>query len=192
LTTTTTRQYRRHYWKEPTMTRTFGSALLSLLVILAATSAMAQGYHHRPPHHRPREVRCESKSRRSTYCRTGAYGAVRLQRQLSDTPCREYDTWGSDRDGGGVWVWDGCRAVFVVVPWGGGPGYGSPGRPPQPLRITCKSENFRPQYCPMPRWGRVRLERRLSDAKCREYDTWGVDGGGIWVDRGCAAVFSVQ
>ena len=36
------------------------------------------------------------------------------------------------------------------------------------------------------------LERRLSDAPCRRYDTWGSDGGGIWVDRGCAAIFTVR
>ena len=35
------------------------------------------------------------------------------------------------------------------------------------------------------------LERRLSDAPCRRYDTWGSDGGGIWVDRGCQAIFTV-
>ncbi len=58
--------------------------------------------------------------------------------------------------------------------------------------MTCKSARFRPEYCPLPRWGRVEIEKRLSDAPCRRYDTWGTDGGGIWVDRGCAAVFTVR
>jgi Protein of unknown function (DUF3011) len=150
----------------------------------------AQGY--RPPPYPSRRIRCESESRRHTYCRTYAHGEVRLERRLSKSPCREYDTWGADRDGGGLWVRDGCRAEFVVLPWGGGPGYGSDPRPDREYRLTCKSDRFRPAYCPLRRWGRVRLEQGLSDAPCRQYDTWGVDGGGIWVDRGCAATFSVR
>ena len=89
-------------------------------------------------------------------------------------------------------------AVFVVQVWGApgyrpglGPGPG-PGPGHQPLRVTCKSQGFKTSYCPLPRWGQVHLERRLSDAPCREYDTWGVSGGGIWVDRGCAGVFVVR
>ena len=169
-----------------------------VMAVLASWAApvAAQYHHNRPPSGR---VRCESQSRRYSYCRTNAYGRVVLEKRLSDTPCREDDTWGADRDGAGLWVANGCRGVFVVVPWGpapgrppGGPGYRPPGPVRPPLRITCKSEGFKPSYCRLPHWGRVRLEKRLSDTPCREYDTWGVDGGGIWVDRGCAAVFSVQ
>jgi hypothetical protein len=36
------------------------------------------------------------------------------------------------------------------------------------------------------------LERQLSDARCIRGDNWGVDRGGIWVDRGCAAEFRVE
>jgi hypothetical protein len=171
-----------------------------LLLVLAAlgdvAQVAAQGYRPPPPAYRPREIRCESQSRRHTYCETYARGRVRLARRLSKTPCIQYDTWGADRDGGGVWVRDGCRAVFVVLPWDSGPGY-RPGQEQGPgwsqgYNLTCKSDRFRPEYCPLPRWGRVRLERRLSDAPCRQYDTWGSDGGGIWVDRGCAAIFSVR
>jgi hypothetical protein len=180
------------------MCRARSGVLLFLLVaILALAGAVgAQGY--RPPPYPARQIRCESEAHRHTYCRTYAHGRVRLERRLSKAPCREYDTWGADRDGGGLWVREGCRALFTVIPWGGGPGpgygpgYGGPGRPGGGYRITCKSDRFRPEYCPLRRWGRVRLERRLSDAPCRQYDTWGADGGGIWVDRGCAAVFSVR
>lgn len=179
--------------------RNVGLGLLGLLVasLALATTVAAQGYRP-PPHSHPHEIRCESESRRSTYCPTRRYGRVRLQRQLSKTRCREYDTWGADRDGGGVWVWNGCRAIFTVQSWGIGPGpaagpsYGYAPGPRPPVRITCKSDRFKPQYCPIPRWGSVELERRLSDAPCRRYDTWGSDGGGIWVDRGCAAIFTVR
>ncbi|MEO7438799.1 MAG: DUF3011 domain-containing protein [Candidatus Binatia bacterium] len=185
------------------MTATVRYVGLGLLALTAAmlgivATAAAQGSHRPPSQHRPHEIRCESESRRSSYCPTYTQGRVRLQRQLSKTRCREYDTWGADRDGGGVWVWNGCRGIFAVQSWGVGPGpgagpsYGYAPGPRRPVRITCRSDRFRPQYCPIPRWGRVELERRLSDAPCRRYDTWGSDGGGIWVDRGCAAIFSVR
>ena len=170
-------------------------ALFGVVTSLLALvdEARAQGY--RPPVYPARTIRCESEAHRHTYCRTYAQGRVRLERRLSKAPCREYDTWGADRDGGGVWVRENCRADFSVVPWGNGPIRPGPGPGAGPVgvyRITCKSDRFRPRYCPMRPWGVVRLERRLSDAPCRQYDTWGTDGGGIWVDRGCAAVFSVR
>jgi ribosomal protein L37AE/L43A len=58
---------------------------------------------------------CESRGGKSEYCPTGRRGDVRLARQLSDAPCREHDTWGTDRDGGGIWVDRGCRAIFSVA-----------------------------------------------------------------------------
>src|SRR5512147_242684 len=105
--------------------------MLGITTALLAEPVSAQ--HHGPPPYRPREIRCESRSRESRYCPTGTIGRVRIERRLSKTPCREYDTWGADRDGGGVWVWDGCRAIFTVWPWGGPigprPGHGQ-GPPP--------------------------------------------------------------
>ncbi|MCC6849436.1 MAG: DUF3011 domain-containing protein [Deltaproteobacteria bacterium] len=168
-------------------------ALWGLCASLLACAEVASAQRYRPPAYPARSIRCASESHEHAYCRTYAQGRVRLERRLSKAPCREYDTWGADRDGGGVWVREGCRAIFTVVPWGSGPIRPGPGAGPVGVyRITCKSDRFRPQYCPMPRWGWVRLERRLSDAPCRQYDTWGADGGGIWVDRGCAATFSVR
>ena len=81
-----------------------------LLVLTDAGTAQAQGYS--PSRYGAREIRCESDSRRHEYCRTYAYGRVRLERRLSKSPCREYDTWGTD--GGGIWVDRGCAAVFTV------------------------------------------------------------------------------
>jgi hypothetical protein len=170
-----------------------GAALAVLVLVVAAVDVVgAQGY--RPAPYPPRRIRCESEAHRHTYCRTYAFGRVRLEERLSKAPCREYDTWGADSDGGGLWVREGCRAAFIVLPWAGGPdsGQGPGGRPSREYRITCKSDRFRPAYCPFRRYGRVRLENRLSDAPCRPYDTWGTDGGGIWVDRGCAATFLVR
>jgi hypothetical protein len=136
-------------------------------------------------------ITCESRSGQYNYCRTNRQGRVRLERQLSSAPCREYDTWGVDGDGGGVWVSDGCRATFSVEDRDYS--YGR-GRGEREQTIICKSDNYRSTYCRTNTRGDVRLERQLSEAPCREYDTWGSDrdGGGIWVDQGCAGEFSIR
>jgi hypothetical protein len=158
----------------------------------AGASDMRLAYHWQPT----RTIKCESRGGKYTYCRTGAYGPVRLQRQLSGTPCVPYETWGADSDGGGVWVWNGCRATFLVGGgWGGAPpGYG--GRPPHHggpggRTVTCKSDGFSYNRCDIGRARDVRLQKNLSDTRCIRNDNWGVDRGGIWVDRGCAGRFTV-
>lgn len=79
--------------------------------------------------------------------------------------------------------------------YGGGYGYsGSSYQASRQQTVTCESRGGKSEYCPTSLRGDVRLDRQLSDAPCREHDTWGTDrnGGGIWVDRGCRAVFSVK
>jgi Protein of unknown function (DUF3011)/Peptidase inhibitor family I36 len=58
--------------------------------------------------------------------------------------------------------------------------------------ITCESQNLRRQYCPIndPR-SQVDLVKVLSQSPCVRGQTWGNDGRGIWVDRGCRARFRV-
>lgn len=139
-------------------------------------------------------ITCESRSGQYKYCRTDIRGRVRLDRQLSDAPCRQYDTWGVDGDGGGLWVSDGCRATFIVEARRQEPRYSDSGRRGGRETITCESRRGQHSYCRTNSSGRVRLERQLSEAPCREYDTWGVDndGGGVWVSDGCRAIFSVR
>ncbi len=144
---------------------------------------------YRPGRGGQRTITCESKKGRYAYCQTDTVGRVRIERQLSDSPCRQYYTWGADGDGRGVWVADGCRAVFVVESY----------RPPYPgpegggRTITCKSEGFEYRHCRVERrYNRIRVERQLSDTRCVQGDNWGIERGGIWVDRGCAAEFSVE
>jgi hypothetical protein len=133
-----------------------------------------------------RTVRCESENNRYAYCPTYSNGRVRLQQQLSNAPCRQYETWGADGDGSGIWVRNGCRAIFVVR--GGGGGGGGGGR-----TITCKSEHYRYNRCPAYVGGRrVRLNNQLSDASCVRGSSWGVDRDGIWVNNGCAAEFEIR
>jgi hypothetical protein len=58
-------------------------------------------------------------------------------------------------------------------------------------KINCSSEGGRYQYCRANTDNEVRLERRLSGARCSEGSTWGYDRYGVWVDRGCRGEFRV-
>ena len=60
------------------------------------------------------------------------------------------------------------------------------------LTVYCESGDMRRHWCREGRRGRVRLVRQRSDAACIRGRTWGVDRGGIWVDRGCRADFEVR
>jgi Protein of unknown function (DUF3011) len=96
-----------------------------------------------------------------------------------------------------VLLLSGCFPMSSRYGHGYGGGYGYSGNSYQTSRrqtVTCESQGGRSEYCPTSIRGDVRLDRQLSDAPCREYETWGTDrdGGGIWVDRGCRAVFSVE
>lgn len=57
--------------------------------------------------------------------------------------------------------------------------------------ITCRSVNFKYQFCQVNTRGGVRLARQLSDTRCIQNRTWGFDNRGIWVDKGCGGEFLV-
>lgn len=59
--------------------------------------------------------------------------------------------------------------------------------------IICESRHHRVQYCDAgDTRGGVDLVRQLSEAPCEQSRSWGYDGDGIWVDRGCKAEFRVR
>lgn len=60
--------------------------------------------------------------------------------------------------------------------------------------ISCSSEDGKYHFCStdINRRSRVRLKRQLSNSGCWEGNTWGYDRNGIWVDRGCRAVFEIR
>ena len=68
-------------------------------------------------------IKCESNDGRRNYCGSYDYRQVRLERQISGSPCINGRTWGVD--GQGLWVDNGCRAYFTVR----GRSHGD-GRPP--------------------------------------------------------------
>jgi hypothetical protein len=55
--------------------------------------------------------------------------------------------------------------------------------------VYCASDDMRRHYCAVDTRGGVNLARQRSDASCVAGRTWGYDGRGIWVDRGCRADF---
>ncbi|HZR82802.1 MAG TPA: DUF3011 domain-containing protein [Candidatus Binatia bacterium] len=164
--------------------RTFLLVAMAIALLLQPLPAAAR--RGRPPG----AIECSSQHGSYEYCRTFRIGRVELVDQLSKAPCRLYDTWGVDGDGGGIWVRDGCRAIFVVTRAGGGR-HG--GRHHEPRSVNCTSRDYSYNHCDIPMWGRrVSIRRQLSRQTCRRGDNWGVDWSGIWVDRGCSAIFWVD
>ena len=57
----------------------------------------------------------------------------------------------------------------------------------QPL--YCASDDWKRRNCPMDTRAGVQLFKQRSDTACLFGQTWGYDGRGVWVDRGCRADF---
>ena len=60
--------------------------------------------------------------------------------------------------------------------------------------IDCSSSGYGRNYCPVNSGGRVWLDYQYSNnsGACIENQTWGWDGRGVWVDRGCRGRFRVE
>ena len=136
-------------------------------------------------------VRCESNNGSRNYCNAPINNPnqVTMQRQISGSPCVRGSTWGVD--GRGIWVDKGCRADFNIG-YGGGPGPGMPG--PGSNSVKCESNDGRRNYC---NTGfidarQVSIQQQISGSPCSRGSTWGVDSRGLWVDRGCRAIFNIS
>jgi Protein of unknown function (DUF3011)/Peptidase inhibitor family I36 len=127
-------------------------------------------------------ITCEANNDNRKYCGNYNPDQVRLERQISGSPCIEGQTWGVDRSG--LWVEGGCRAVFTIGGrWNGGGGQDS---------IKCESNDGRRNYCgKVDRHDRVTLEQQISGSPCVQGRSWGIDRRGLWVDDGCRAIFRV-
>jgi hypothetical protein len=136
-------------------------------------------------------VRCESNDGKRKYCNApiNSPNQVTMQRQISGSPCVRGNTWGVDNRG--IWVDKGCRADFNIA-YAGGPGPGMPG--PAVSSIKCESNNGKRNYC---NTGfidarQVSIQQQISGSPCNRGATWGVDNQGLWVDRGCRAIFNIS
>lgn len=130
--------------------------------------------------------RCESRDGRTERCNTYG-GRVQFIRQLSDTRCVRGQSWGSDSRG--VWVSNGCRALFSAN-GAYGNNYGNNHGNGNDL-VRCESRDNRSQSCAISagRNGNIRLLRQLSGKPCIENQTWGRSRTGVWVTQGCRAEF---
>lgn len=130
-------------------------------------------------------VKCKSDNYRYNYCAIprGIVVDARLVDRVSDAGCGYGNNWGFDR--GGIWVDDGCEAYFRVEVVSR--------RNSDYVRLTCESHDDAYEVCDVRgRIEAVRLAEQLSNAECRRGYNWGLRRGGIWVDRGCRAVFLVK
>ncbi len=121
----------------------------------------------------------------SLFC-AGRHG--RLKRCAADTRsgalleagedgCVLDHTWGFDAQG--VWVDDRCE-VSARVAVGAFQG--------RPIRCDWIEDGPR-RFCPLDTRGGVVLERSIGTSACLFDATWGLAEGGVWVDRGCSALF---
>ena len=155
-------------------------AWIAMIVAALPGPAVAQdsGFHGFRP--QARQVVCESWQFRHQLCPADTRGGVRLLQQTGGV-CTRGQTWGYTHQG--IWVANGCRAIFAAV---GGHG----GRPPVSLPgrlIVCASWRFQPQRCAAVVHHRPRIE--IIAGNCHEGRTWGWDRRGVWVSRGCRARF---
>ncbi len=163
-------------------------------------------------------ITCESFQGRYNFCNADTRGGVKLIRQLSRGECRQGSTWGYDRNG--IWVDRGCSAEFAVRDRGGDFSSNNSGDNTAAIvggvlavgaiaaaiasnsnnsndggnTITCSSDRGNFTRCGVDLWrgDRVVMRRQLSNSGCWEGSTWGYDRDGIWVDRGCRAVFEIR
>jgi hypothetical protein len=70
-------------------------------------------------------IKCEANNDNRKYCGSYRPGEVRMQQQISGSPCIEGQSWGLDRQG--LWVERGCRAIFEIGRFEGPGGHGGPG-----------------------------------------------------------------
>ncbi len=136
-----------------------------------------------------RTITCESRGGPLQNCRVFNLNeqSVRMERQLSDAPCVNGQTWGTMPDM--IWVESGCRATFSYTT-----GFGNGNGGNQRLTITCESKGGPLQNCRVPGLDEstVLLTRQLSDSPCVKGRTWGTQRNIIWVESGCRATFSYR
>lgn len=159
------------------MNKQRGLIMVSIFAIAAGSAFAVQD----------RQITIESSGKR-VYKKVDHEGRVRLVRQLSDKPCREGRSWGYDRSG--IWVDDGCRAVFSYQRDNGRPDWSKPTPGTGVQRFKLESDGGR-ESRRIDTSGGVRLSKRLSDKECTLGRSWGFDRNSVWVDRGCRAEFEV-
>jgi hypothetical protein len=185
------------------MTHRWIATAALVIVSFAPLSAL-----HAQDRGRGEAVDCESRDMGKTRCPV-SWDDARMVRQLSDTRCVRGENWGIDRRG--LWVDRGCAGRFVEA---GGHDRGDErgdrdhhdhgdrdrgGWQPEPgwdsrFNVVCESQDFRYRFCAadLGGGGRASIARQISDSSCVEGRNWGWNRAGVWVDKGCAAEFTID
>ena len=133
-------------------------------------------------------IECSSKRHRPQTCPVPNTINAKLIKQRSVVGCIRGKTWGVDRDG--LWVRNGCRGEFQVE-------YGVKQSPKTRHGKFVRSDTYCASptggyaHCEVDVSGKVRLLHQFSQRNCTRGRSWGIDDKGIWVDRGCSALFRV-
>lgn len=120
-------------------------------------------------------VICSSEDGAKKYCAMDTKQGAHLVKQTSEAACKQGESWGYDEKS--VWVDHGCAGEFAAGP-----------ASPAGKMLTCTSDGGR-VYCDASTGRGVQLVKQRSAAPCKQGDSWGYDGLGIWVDKGCSADF---
>ncbi len=180
---------------------------LAGLVLVAGLSTSAQARGKGDKIEQGEVFTCESVDRDPTFCRAETRGGVILISQDSRKACILGRTWGQRRDG--IWVKDGCRGTFRATYGNSNSsrtmGYrGNPNMPTETsyaggqrvehgdYAVRCKSVDSKYNYCPAANVVSAELVEQFSDRRCTFNKSWGFDRGGVWVDNGCHAEFTIH
>jgi hypothetical protein len=126
-------------------------------------------------------VKCSSDDGHRNYCNADTRNGVTMAKQISGAACQQGYSW--DYDDRGIWVDHGCRAEFVLQ----SSDYMARGK-----TVPCSSDDGHRKYCPANTHAGVALTKQTSGAACQKGYSWDFDEGGIWVDHGCRAYFTVE
>jgi hypothetical protein len=88
-----------------------------------------------------------------------------------------------------------CQCIFVLVaalsPFGRGALARQAPQERQGQIIPCSSDDGEKHYCTADTRYGARLVRQVSQAPCKQEESWGYDEEGIWVDKGCGGEFTL-
>jgi Protein of unknown function (DUF3011) len=128
---------------------------------------------------RAQTVSCSSNDGLKKYCALDTKSGAHLVKRSSEAECKQGESWGYDEKG--LWVDHGCGGEFAV-----GPATLAAGG----KVLTCSSDGAK-IYCDASTGRGVQMVKQRSTAACKQGDSWGYDGLGIWVDKGCSADFQL-
>lgn len=125
---------------------------------------------------------CSSRNMGFQGCQADTRGGVEFIRQISRASCN--GNWGYDRQG--IWVANGCRAKFRLLPFT----QTNYGNNHNNSTVKCSSRGLKRKVCRADTSGGVQLKRQHSKSSCN--GNWGFDRNGVWVTNGCRATFQLH